>query len=111
MNMARYSRVLGLQACLLLQVSAIAANGWEEGSGYRSISLKVAASGRVGFKLLASSETGILWTNSISEENVAKHYNMVSGAGVAAGDYDGDGLCDLYFCNRGGKNGLFRNLG
>jgi len=36
---------------------------------------------------------------------------MVSGAGLAAGDFDGDGRCDLYFCNRGGANALFRNLG
>ena len=61
--------------------------------------------------MLPPTETGILWTNTISEESVAKHYNMVSGGGVAAGDFDGDGRCDLYFCNRSGENALFRNLG
>jgi hypothetical protein len=73
--------------------------------------LNVPPSGKAGFTLLTPGETGILWTNIISEDSVAKHYNMVSGAGVAAGDYDGDGLCDLYFCNRGGENALFHNLG
>ncbi len=32
-------------------------------------------------------------------------------SGVAAGDVDGDGLCDLYFCCEDGPNVLYRNLG
>src|SRR6185503_14737661 len=35
----------------------------------------------------------------------------MQGAGVAAGDFDGDGWCDLYFCNVEGRNALYRNLG
>jgi len=96
----------------LLAVSVAASSlQWEGEPGFRWASLNVPASGKTGFTLLAPTKTGILWTNLISEESVAKHYNMVSGAGVAAGDYDGDGVCDLYFCNRGGENGLFHNLG
>jgi hypothetical protein len=30
---------------------------------------------------------------------------------VAAGDIDGDGLCDVYFCGVDSDNKLFRNLG
>src|SRR5262249_43413402 len=37
--------------------------------------------------------------------------NLLNGAGVAAGDFDGDGWCDLYFCGLGGRNALYRNLG
>ena len=37
--------------------------------------------------------------------------NLLNGAGVAAGDVDGDGLCDLYLCSLDGDNGLFKNLG
>lgn len=37
--------------------------------------------------------------------------NLLNGSGVALGDYDGDGLCDVYFCNLDGVNALFRNLG
>jgi len=33
------------------------------------------------------------------------------GAGVAVGDYDGDGHDDVYFCNELGRNALYRNLG
>jgi hypothetical protein len=84
---------------------------WEEGGGFRWASLEVRATGRSGFTLRSPAESGLVWTNLISEEQVARRYNMVGGGGVAAGDFDGDGLCDLYFCNRGGDNALFRNLG
>ena len=33
------------------------------------------------------------------------------GAGVAVGDFDGDGHDDIYFCNQLGPNALYRNKG
>ncbi len=33
------------------------------------------------------------------------------GCGVAVGDFDGDGLDDIYFCNQLGRNALYRNKG
>jgi hypothetical protein len=33
------------------------------------------------------------------------------GAGLAVGDFDGDGFDDVYFVNQSGDNGLFRNKG
>jgi enediyne biosynthesis protein E4 len=33
------------------------------------------------------------------------------GAGLAVGDYDGDGDDDIYFCNQLGSNALYRNRG
>ena len=87
------------------------ATQWVDGDGFRWAPLSVPPSNQPGFTLLSPAQSGILWTNSITPEAVARHYNMVSGAGVAAGDFDADGLCDLYFCNRGGENALFRNLG
>src|SRR5207247_8137304 len=35
----------------------------------------------------------------------------LNGSGVAAGDVDGDGLPDLFFCGLGGRSKLYRNLG
>jgi hypothetical protein len=35
----------------------------------------------------------------------------MNGSGIAAGDVDGDGLCDLYFSAIAGSNRLYRNLG
>ena len=31
----------------------------------------------------------------------------LNGSGVAAGDYDGDGLCDLFFCGLDSENKLY----
>ena len=37
--------------------------------------------------------------------------DTLKGIGTASGDYDGDGLTDIYSVNIGGPNRLFRNLG
>src|ERR1043166_7454756 len=84
---------------------------WEQRSGYRLAPLDVPSAGKTGFTLLTPSETGILFTNQLDYEKSQKNQNLLNGAGVAAGDFDGDGNCDLYFCNLNGANGLFKNLG
>ena len=84
---------------------------WQAGEGHRRARLTVPAGGRTGFTLLAPANTGILWTNYLSNARVSERQNLMNGAGVAAGDFDGDGLCDLYFCNKEGPNALYRNLG
>jgi len=40
-----------------------------------------------------------------------ENHNLMNGSGVAAGDFDNDGRCDLYFCAIDGTNTLYRNLG
>src|SRR5687767_5361240 len=102
-----------LLIALLIAGSGVSATArkWQEAKGYRWALLDLREGGRTGFTLVAAGQSGILWTNSITEQMVVRHYNIVSGAGIAAGDFDRDGFCDLYFCNRAGSNGLFRNLG
>src|SRR5205823_11875870 len=42
--------------------------------------------------------TGITFTNRLSDAAAAANQIRMNGSGVAAGDVDGDGWCDLYFC-------------
>jgi hypothetical protein len=84
---------------------------WEQGNGYRKARLPVPSSGKTGFTRLPPALTGITFTNFLSDERSLTNRNLLSGSGVAAGDVDGDGLCDLYFCSLGTGNALFRNLG
>ena len=61
------------------------------------------------FVELSTEESGITFENELSAENRVRYtYN---GSGVASGDYDDDGLTDLYFVNQEGENRLYHNLG
>ncbi len=101
-----------LGCCLALVLSALGEPlRWEVKDGYRVAKLSVPAMGKTGFALLSPTQTGVLFTNQLGYKRSEANQNLLNGAGVAAGDYDGDGLCDLYFCNLEGVNGLFRNLG
>src|SRR3954462_6549675 len=87
------------------------AGQWETGPGFRSRSLDVPASGRAFLQVLEPAATGVGFTNYISEEKGLENSLRTSGAGMAAGDVDGDGWCDLYFCGMENPNALYRNLG
>jgi hypothetical protein len=47
----------------------------------------------------------------LSPENAAQNQIRLNGSGVALGDIDGDGLCDIFVCSLEGRLALFRNLG
>ncbi|MBX3735041.1 MAG: VCBS repeat-containing protein, partial [Verrucomicrobiae bacterium] len=64
-----------------------------------------------GFRRLPGSETGLQFTNSLSAAISLTNTIVNNGSGVALGDVDGDGWCDVYFCRLEGPNVLFRNLG
>src|SRR5712691_4860626 len=102
-------------AAILLITNKTAAVGaalnWQSGPGYRWRELPVPAAGKTGFTLLPPQSTGILFTNYLSPERYLTNSMLLNGSGVAAGDVDGDGLCDLYFCGLDGPNALYRNLG
>ncbi|MCB1129238.1 MAG: VCBS repeat-containing protein [Verrucomicrobiae bacterium] len=65
----------------------------------------------VGFTELAGPAVGIDFRNLLPDEALIQNINLANGSGVAAGDFDGDGRCDLYFCAVDGTNTLYRNLG
>jgi hypothetical protein len=79
-----------------------------EPAAFESFPLRVPGNGPPGFTLMPPAQTGITFTNLVLS---ARSIHTLVASGVAAGDVDGDGLCDLYFCSQDGPNVLYRNLG
>jgi hypothetical protein len=108
------TRLAALAGCALAAVSLLAAGGphdWRAVAGGRLATLAVPSTGQTGFVRLNGADTGLLFTNRLSNERSITNRNLLSGAGVAAGDVDDDGWCDLFFCGLDGDNALFRNRG
>lgn len=66
------------------------------------------------FEKLDASLTGIDFENSLTLEEQAEYVNYeytINGAGVAVGDFNNDGLNDLYFCGNKVSDRLFLNKG
>ncbi|MBI3869056.1 MAG: VCBS repeat-containing protein [Verrucomicrobia bacterium] len=84
---------------------------WRQGAGYRFAPLTVAAGTRAGFREMPPTETGILFSNTLAEAKALTNHVFLNGSGVALGDVDGDGLCDVYLCGLDRPNALYRNLG
>jgi len=101
--------LLGVTGFLVHVVAG--AQSWQQGPGYRFAPLTIPPGGRAGFTLLQPQETGIWFTNSLPESRSLTNTILPNGSGVAAGDVDGDGRCDLFFCGLGGTSRLYRNLG
>jgi enediyne biosynthesis protein E4 len=65
-----------------------------------------------GFESVQPTDTsGIAFTNRVSLAAALNNQILENGAGVALGDVDGDGLCDVYLCGSETSNALFKNLG
>lgn len=84
---------------------------WQTGPGYRHASLAAAGNAASGFSLMPETRTGVAFTNHLADARAAENQIRLVGSGVALGDIDGDGLCDLYLCGLDGENALYRNLG
>jgi hypothetical protein len=67
--------------------------------------------GRPGFTQLDPQNTGIAFTNRLSEAAGAANRVLENGSGVALGDYDLDGWPDVFLCGISGNSSLYRNLG
>src|SRR5579883_1107975 len=84
---------------------------WETTPYGRRATLQVPREGKPGFTLLPAAETGVVFTNVLSDARAAENQIRLNGSGVALGDVDGDGLCDIYLCGLENRNALYRNLG
>ena len=66
------------------------------------------------FKLLPPSVTGVRFTNKITESdsfNILRQANIYNGGGVGIGDFNHDGLVDIYFTGNMVSNKLYLNKG
>jgi len=66
------------------------------------------------FKLLPSSQTGINFRNQLFENdtlNILNQANIYNGGGVGVGDFNRDGLMDVYFAGNMVSNKLYLNKG
>ena len=98
-------------ACLILLARPARALDWQAGSGFKSAEIAPPAHGKPGFALLSPGLTGISFSNTLSIDRYTTNQIYLNGSGVAAGDVDGDGKCDLFFSGLGGRSALYRNLG
>lgn len=73
--------------------------------------LDVPPQGKAGFTLMPPEITGVWFTNTLSPEHAAENQIRLNGSGVALGDVDGDGWCDLFVCACEQPPALYRNLG
>jgi len=60
---------------------------------------------------MAAADSGVRFGNPLPVRLMMENNNLMNGSGVAAGDFDRDGCCDLYFAALDGTNALYRNLG
>ena len=78
-----------------------------ESSNVKSFALPVRGNAAPGFTQMSPAQIGITFSNYVASHSI---HTLIAN-GLAAGDVDGDGLCDLYFCSGNGTNVLYRNLG
>ena len=67
--------------------------------------------GQPGFRLFDAKQSGANFRNELSVAAATENQVLLAGSGVTAGDFDRDGLTDLYFCGLENDNVLYRNLG
>lgn len=84
---------------------------WHVEKDFRWQDLPVPKIGKTGFTLVPPDQTGITFTNTLTELEGAANRVLFNGSGVAVGDFDRDGLPDIFFCGLDTPNVLYKNLG
>ena len=110
----KFRRALAVLALGISLMVIGGGRGYGQEAGYTEVRLSAIPEAGVGdgFKLLkGSSATGIAFTNRLSERSAAENRVLLNGSGVCAGDFDNDGLPDIFLCGLDGPNALFRNAG
>jgi enediyne biosynthesis protein E4 len=84
---------------------------WKSAPGHRVAAIAPAAPGKAGFASLDAGRVGITFANMLPTPRHLTNQILLNGSGVAAGDVDGDGWCDLFLCGLDRPSALYRNLG
>ena len=84
---------------------------WHQELGARWRALDIVAGGHAGFRLLTTSETGLVHRNDINDEHGLANRGLLDGAGVALGDVDGDGRPDIFLASEETPAALYHNDG
>ena len=102
---------LGFIACGPADFSAPAQPAeWSEVPGARWRGLVVEGAD-AGFTAVPPSWSGVDFANALSDTSFVENQMRGNGAGVAAGDVNGDGRPDIYLARLEGPNALYLNLG
>ena len=114
-------RLSGLLSAILMGVCLIMSCGTDQGSssnGTKPQSSKAQSdkeTGQASFQSIPSSQSGVTFKNTIDELdpnfNFFVYNHIYIGAGVAAQDFDNDGMVDLFFQSSKGVPQLYKNLG
>ncbi|HEV8380499.1 MAG TPA: VCBS repeat-containing protein, partial [Gemmatimonadales bacterium] len=103
---------------VLLLVAACRSNppaappAWHDEPGYRWRALDIARTGLTpGFTSLTPEQTGIAFSNTVSDSMLVHNRQLAQGAGVCLADVDGDGRPDVFLARTAGPSALYRNLG
>ena len=83
----------------------------EGGVVIKKFRLTAPGNGGPGFTLLDSRNHQVNFENRLDQAAWLNNQNLLNGSGVALGDFDRDGHCDIYLCSLSGSNRLYRNLG
>ena len=103
-----------LFSVLLLTMVLNACNNSEENPADRSSPDSNAASGTKRFELLSAEQSGISFRNEITESRYINYFDygyIYNGGGVGIGDFDQDGLMDVYLTGTMTSDRLYRNKG
>lgn len=79
-----------------------------------AVSCKKDKAEAVGFSKLDASDTGVRFANTLTETHTYNYFTypyMYLGGGVATGDFDNDGLEDIFFTGNMVSNRLYLNKG
>jgi len=99
-------------AAWLLSVAVQGADPeWRPVPGGRMAPVTPQGTGRTGFTQMPAADLGISFTNRLTDDRTVTNRNLLSGSGVALGDVDGDGKCDVALVGLEAPPQLFRNLG